>query len=213
MSDTDEIPDDATPRARERIVALAAERTALRQQLDAVAPKLAEVTTLQAQLAAATTAATAAATEWAAKETAWQTERALLGAGVTDPEAADLVAHAYSRVAAPASGEKPSLSAWLADRASLPKGVLAYLPAPAATTTAAATAATTTGATGATGATTTTAPGATTAKIPPANAGAAAAPGLSGPRTAAEIQELMRTPEGRAEYARIRVAHLAGLRA
>ena len=205
MSDTDpEIPDDATPRARERIVALAAERTALRQQLDAVAPKLAEVTTLQAQLAAATEAQATAAREWTAKETGWQTERALLGAGVTDPEAADFVAHAYSRLTPTTGSEKPTLAAWLADRAALPKGVQAYLPPPSGTPTPPGT--------------TTTPPAANAADAakkaaPPANAGATAAPGLSGPRTAAEIQELMRTPEGRAEYAKIRVAHLASLRA
>ena len=196
---TNEIPDDATPRAKERIIALAAERTALRQQLDAVGPKLAEVTTLQAQLSAATETHLKAAAEWAAKETAWQTDRALLAAGITDPEAADIIAHAYSRVTPAEGADKPSLATWLQDRAALPKGVQAYLPAPAATTTT---------------------PTATTTKTEPAkvappnaNAGAGSSAPLNGPLSAAEITEMMRTPEGIERYKKVRAAHLSGLRA
>jgi len=196
---TNEIPDDATPRAKERIIALAAERTALRQQLDAVGPKLAEVTTLQAQLSAATETHLKAAAEWAAKETAWQTDRALLAAGITDPEAADIIAHAYGRVTPAEGADKPSLATWLQDRAALPKGVQAYLP-PAATTTPTPTATTTK-----------TEP----AKVAPpnANAGAGSSAPLNGPLSAAEITEMMRTPEGIERYKKVRAAHLSGLRA
>jgi len=197
---TNEIPDDATPRAKERIIALAAERTALRQQLDAVGPKLAEVTTLQAQLSAATEERIRAAAEWSAKEAAWQTDRALLAAGITDPEAADIIAHAYSRVTPAEGADKPSLATWLQDRAALPKGVQAYLPASAAATT--------------------TTPTATTTKAEPvktappnANAGAGSSAPLNGPLSAAEITEMMRTPEGIERYKKVRAAHLAGLRA
>jgi hypothetical protein len=195
---TTEIPDDATPRAKERIIALAAERTALRQQLDAVGPKLAEVTTLQAQLSAATELHLKAAAEWSAKEAAWQTDRALLAAGITDPEASDIIAHAYSRVSVPDGSERPSLATWLQDRAALPKGVQAYLPQAAPTTAPPATTATKT----------------EPAKTAPpnANAGAGTTAPLNGPLSAAEIQSMMATPEGRARYAQLRTAHLASLR-
>jgi len=197
---TNEIPDDATPRAKERIIALAAERTALRQQLDAVGPKLAEVTTLQAQLSAATETHLKAAADWAAKETAWQTDRALLAAGITDPEASDIIAHAYSRVTPAEGTDKPSLATWLQDRAALPKGVQAYLPAPAAGT--------------ATPPPTTTKTADPVKTAPPnANAGAGSSAPLNGPLSAAEISEMMRTPEGIERYKKVRSAHLAGLRA
>jgi len=198
---TIEIPDDATPRAKERIIALAAERTALRQQLDAVGPKLAEVTTLQAQLSAATETHLKAAADWAAKETAWQTDRALLAAGITDPEAADIIAHAYSRVTPAEGADKPSLATWLQDRAALPKGVQAYLPPATGTTQTTPTPA----------ATTKTEPAKTTP--PNANAGAGSAAPLNGPLSAAEISEMMRSPEGIERYKKVRSAHLAGLRA
>jgi len=195
--DTTDIPDDATPRARDRIIALAQQAAGLRQQLDAVAPKLAEVTTLQAQLSAATESHLKAAAEWTAKEAAWNTDRALLAAGITDTEASDIIAHAYSRVTVPEGAEKPSLATWLQDRAALPKGVQAYLPAAPAV--AAAVAIT---------------PAAAVKAAPPnANAGAASAMPLNGPLSGAEIQEMMRTPEGMARYQRVRAAHLAGLKA
>ncbi len=63
--------------------------------------------------------------ESAAKDFAHAVERA----GVTDPDAPDIIEHLYSKVKAPEGGEKPTLGAWLADRANLPKAVLAYLPA------------------------------------------------------------------------------------
>lgn len=195
--DTADIPDDATPRARDRIIALAQQAAGLRQQLDAVAPKLAEVTTLQAQLSAATESHLKAAAEWTAKEAAWNTDRALLAAGITDPEASDIIAHAYSRVAAPEGAEKPSLATWLQDRAALPKGVQAYLPAASAAAAAPVVAA----------------PAAPVKAAPPnANAGAASAMPLNGPLSGAEIQEMMRTPEGMARYSKLRAAHLAGLK-
>ena len=193
--DTADIPDDATPRARDRIIALAQQAAGLRQQLDAVAPKLAEVTTLQAQLSAAAESHLKAAAEWTAKEAAWNTDRALLAAGITDPEAADIIAHAYSRVAAPEGADKPSLATWLQDRAALPKGVQAYLPAPAAAAPVVAH------------------PTAPVKAAPPnANAGAAPTSPLNGPLSGAEIQEMMRTPEGMARYQKVRAAHLAGLK-
>ena len=195
--DTADIPDDATPRARDRIIALAQQAAGLRQQLDAVAPKLAEVTTLQAQLSAATESHLKAAAEWTAKEAAWNTDRALLAAGITDPEASDIIAHAYSRVSAPEGAEKPSLATWLQDRAALPKGVQAYLPVASAAAAAPVVA-------------TPAAPG--KAAPPNANAGAAPAMPLNGPLSGAEIQEMMRTPEGMARYQKVRAAHLAGLK-
>lgn len=198
MSDTDtDIPDDATPKARDRIIALAAQGASLRAELAAVAPRLAEVATLQAKLDAQAATHTTAAAEWAAKETGWHTDRALLAAGITDPEAADIVAHAYSRLAVIDGVTKPTLPEWLAARDTLPKGVRAYLPdasaAPPVVIPPAVAAAVVT-------------------PPPRANAGAGASPPTNGPMTGAEIQDMMRTPEGRARYQTLRAAHLAGLK-
>ena len=134
-----DIPEDATPKARDRIVALAAEKAQLRSQLDSLTPQIAAAATLRGELDSLRAQHDAARAKWQAAQTGWTTERAILSAGIVDPEAADIVAHAYSRVPTPAEGAKPSLSEWLANREALPKGVRAYLPdagavaAPAAT--------------------------------------------------------------------------------
>jgi hypothetical protein len=64
--------------------------------------------------------------ESAAKDFKHAVERA----GV-EPEGHDIVQHLYDQVKAPEGGEKPTLAAWLADRANLPKAVQAYLPSAA----------------------------------------------------------------------------------
>lgn len=189
----DEIPGDATPRAQERIRALTAERTGLRSQLAAIAPRLAEATTLRAELDALRGQHAAEASARQAEAAAWQTERAILAAGITDPEAADLVAHAYGRVAAPEGGAKPTLSEWLANREALPRGVRAYLSDAASPP-----------------ASTPSPPPPVGAAPPPAppprpNAGAASAPTAS---QAIKAPHLM-SP---AEYAQVRTAHLASLK-
>jgi hypothetical protein len=196
--ETPDIPDDATPKARDRIIALAQQGAALRAQLAAVAPKLAEVTALQSQLAAATEARLQDAATWAAKEQQWQTDRALVAAGITDPEAADIVAHAYGRVAAPEGGTKPSLPEWLAQRDALPKGVRAYLPDAAVAPPVVAPPVV--------------APPVVVNPPPRANAGAGVAAPLNGPMSSTEIQQMMQTPEGRARYQTLRTAHLASLK-
>ena len=194
-----DIPEDATPKARDRIVALSAEKAQLRSQLDSLAPQLAAAATMQSELDTLRAQHDAARAEWQAAQTGWTTERAILSAGITDPEAADIVAHAYGRVPTPAEGAKPSLSEWLANREALPKGVRAYLPdavamaAPAATGQAPAPAA-----------------------IPPtAKVNAGASSGTPAPAktfSPEAIQAMLGTPQGRATYAANRAAILASLK-
>lgn len=124
---TDEIPPDTSPKAADRIRALSAERAALQRQLDAVGPQLAAVTATQAELAAARREAQDLAAAHAQAVASWESERAILGAGITDPEAADFVSHAWSRL--PVEG-RPSLGEWLANRDALPRGVRVYLADP-----------------------------------------------------------------------------------
>ena len=205
MSDTTnttteiDIPEDATPKARDRIVALSAEKAQLRSQLDSLAPQLAAAATMQSELETLRAQHDAARAEWQAAQTGWTTERAILSAGIVDPEAADIVAHAYGRVPTPAEGSKPSLSEWLANREALPKGVRAYLPdagivaAPAATGQAA-----------------------TSVVISPAakvNAGASSGtPAPAKTFSPEAIQAMLGTPQGRATYAANRAAILASLK-
>ena len=194
-----DIPEDATPKARDRIVALSAEKAQLRSQLDGLAPQLAAAATMRSELDALRAQHDAARVEWQAAQTGWTTERAILSAGIVDPEAADIVAHAYSRVATPAEGAKPTLAEWLANREALPKGVRAYLPdaglvaAPAATGQAA-----------------------TAPALPPAakvNAGASSGtPAPAKTFTPEAIQQMLGTPQGRANYAANRTAILASLK-
>jgi hypothetical protein len=202
MSDTTtdvEIPEDATPKARDRIVALSAEKAQLRSQLDSLAPQLAAAATMQSELDTLRAQHDAARAEWQAAQTGWTTERAILSAGITDPEAADIVAHAYSRVATPAEGEKPSLSEWLANREALPKGVRAYLPDA-----------------GAVAAPATTGQAATAPALPAAarvNAGASSGtPAPAKTFSPEAIQAMLGTPQGRATYAANRAAILASLK-
>ena len=194
-----DIPEDATPKARDRIVALSAEKAQLRSQLDGLAPQLAAAATMQSELDTLRAQHDAARAEWQAAQTGWTTERAILSAGITDPEAADIVAHAYSRVAVPAEGAKPTLAEWLANREALPKGVRAYLPdagavaAPAATGQA------------------TPAP----AFPPTAKVNAGASSGTPAPAktfSPEAIQAMLGTPQGRAAYAANRTAILASLK-
>jgi hypothetical protein len=199
---TTEGAENESPKAQERIRALVAERAQLRAQLDAVAPKLAEATTLAAQLAAAQAAQAEAAAAWQAKATAWESERAILAAGITDPEAVEVVTALYARVPAPEGGAKPSLAAWLAARDALPRGVRAYLPDAQGGAQAAA----------AQSAVQVQAAQAQIPKTQPkVNAGAATAAGTSGTWSAAEIMQAMQTPEGRARYAAARATILGSL--
>lgn len=196
MSDTTtdiEIPEDATPKARDRIVALSAEKAQLRSQLDSLAPQLAAAATMQSELDALRAQHDAARAEWQAAQTGWTTERAILSAGITDPEAADIVAHAYSRVATPAEGEKPSLSEWLANREALPKGVRAYLPDAGAVA----------------------APATAPALPAAAKVNAGASSGTPAPAktfSPEAIQAMLGTPQGRRTYAANRAAILASLK-
>jgi hypothetical protein len=204
MSDTNttpeiDIPEDATPKARDRIVALSAEKAQLRSQLDGLAPQLAAAATMQSELDTLRAQHDAARAEWQAAQTGWTTERAILSAGITDPEAADIVAHAYGRVPTPAEGAKPTLSEWLANREALPKGVRAYLPDAGAMAAPAATGQAT-----------------PTPALPPAakvNAGASSGtPAPAKTFSPEAIQAMLGTPQGRATYAANRAAILASLK-
>ena len=200
IPDTLDIPEDATPKARDRIVALAAEKAQLRSQLDSLTPQVAAVATLRSELDTLRAQHDVQRAEWQAAQTGWTTERAILSAGIVDPEAADIVAHAYSRVATPAEGAKPSLSEWLANRDALPKGVRAYLPdasgavvAPAATGQAPAPVA--------------------LPPTPSVNAGASSGTAAPAKTFSPEaIQQMLGTPQGRAAYAANRTAILASLK-
>lgn len=198
--DTLDIPEDATPKARDRIVALAAEKAQLRSQLDGLAPQLAAAATMQTELDTLRAQHDAARAEWQAAQTGWTTERAILSAGITDPEAADIVAHAYGRVPTPAEGAKPTLSEWLANREALPKGVRAYLP----------------DASGAMAAPAATGQAPTAPALPPtAKVNAGASSGTPAPAktfSPEAIQAMLGTPQGRATYAANRAAILASLK-
>ena len=193
-----DIPDDATPKARDRIVALAAEKAALKAQLDSLQSKAGEAQRWQSEAETARAEYDKARTEWQQQQTTWQTERAMLSAGITDPEAPDIVQAAYAKVQPGESGAKPTLSEWLANRDALPKGVRAYLPdgvALPATTTA-----------------TEVAPATVTPATPRVNAGAAATAEPVKTYSPEAIQRMLGTPAGRAEYAKNRAAILASLK-
>jgi hypothetical protein len=194
-----DIPEDATPKARDRIVALAAEKAQLRAQLDSLTPQVATAATLRSELDTLRAQHDAARAEWQAAQTGWTTERAILSAGITDPEAADIVAHAYGRVPTPAEGAKPTLSEWLANREALPKGVRAYLPDAGAVAVPA-----------------TTGQAATSPALPPSpavNAGASSGtPAPAKTFSPQAIQAMLGTPQGRATYAANRAAILASLK-
>ena len=198
--DTLDIPEDATPKARDRIVALAAEKAQLRSQLDSLTPQVAAVATLRSELDTLRAQHDVQRAEWQAAQTGWTTERAILSAGIVDPEAADIVAHAYSRVAVPAEGAKPTLAEWLANREALPKGVRAYLP----------------DASGAVAAPATTGQAPAPVALPPTpsvNAGASSGTAAPAKTFSAEsIRQMLGTPQGRAAYAANRTAILASLK-
>jgi hypothetical protein len=195
-----DIPEDATPKARDRIVALAAEKAQLRSQLDSLTPQLAAAATMRSELDAMRAQHDVQRAEWQAAQTGWTTERAILSAGIVDAEAADIVAHAYSRVATPAEGQKPTLAEWLANREALPKGVRAYLPDTS----------------GAVAAPATTGQAATPVALPPTpsvNAGASSGTAAPAKTFSAEsIRQMLGTPQGRAAYAANRTAILASLK-
>ena len=206
MSDTTtttpeiDIPEDATPKARDRIVALSAEKAQLRSQLDSLAPQLAAAATMRSELDTLRAQHDAARAEWQAAQTGWTTERAILSAGIVDPEAADIVAHAYGRVPTPAEGAKPTLSEWLANREALPKGVRAYLPDTS----------------GAVAAPAATGQAPTPIALPPTpsvNAGASSGTAAPAKTFSPEaIQQMLGTAQGRAAYAANRTAILASLK-
>jgi len=200
IPDTLDIPEDATPKARDRIVALAAEKAQLRSQLDSLTPQVAAVATLRSELDTLRAQHDVQRAEWQAAQTGWTTERAILSAGIVDPEAADIVAHASGRGAVPAEGAKPSLSEWLANRDALPKGVRAYLP----------------DASGAVAAPATTGQAPAPVALPPTpsvNAGASSGTAAPAKTFSAEsIRQMLGTPQGRAAYAANRTAILASLK-
>ena len=68
------------------------------------------------------------ATELEAQASSWQTERDIMGAGITDPEGVEFVRLAWGRLA-PEARPKDGLKGWLAEgnRENLPKAVTAYM--------------------------------------------------------------------------------------
>lgn len=62
-----------------------------------------------------------------AERSAWGTERAIVGAGITDPEGVEFARLAYERMKPGEDGKKPSITDWLGQRDALPKAVRAYL--------------------------------------------------------------------------------------
>ena len=66
--------------------------------------------------------------EWGAKASAWDTERTLMGHGLTDPEAQDFARFAYGRIP---EADRPTLGDWLtgvkADPTTAPAALAPYL--------------------------------------------------------------------------------------
>lgn len=94
----------------------------LEAQVKDWAPKVGQFDALQAQF-------DQARADWAQREAGWGTERAVLRAGIMDPEAVEIVTLLYGKVQAPGEGQvKPSLPEWLGARDALPKAIQAYLP-------------------------------------------------------------------------------------
>ena len=93
----------------------------LERQVQTLAEKGATADTLAAQLREAQQ-------KFEAERSAWGTERAIVGAGITDPEGVEFARLAYERIKAGEDGKKPSITDWLGQRDALPKAVRAYLP-------------------------------------------------------------------------------------
>jgi hypothetical protein len=116
--------DDTVPKARFEEV-IAARRAADDRVRDL------ETQLRDAQAAAARVdALDADVTRYRAMEAGWADERAILAAGITEPEGVETARFAWGRVPA-ASRPKGGLGEWLGARDALPKGVQAYLPAAA----------------------------------------------------------------------------------
>jgi hypothetical protein len=107
----------AVTRAKAEAEARAAE---LEARVAELTPASKRVETLAAQLA-----------DYERRAAAWTEERAILAAGISDPDGVDIARHAWSRVPADQRPEG-GLPAWLQSRDSLPRGVQAYMPAVAA---------------------------------------------------------------------------------
>lgn len=129
--------DEVTAQRRDLSARLEAETnkaTSAASQLAEAAKKAGSVDAVTAQLADLRAA-------HARDVAGWGTERALLEAGITDPEGRAIAQHLYGRL--PEEG-RPELSAWLgahrADPTKAPKGLVPYLPSAGGggTTTAAA---------------------------------------------------------------------------
>lgn len=100
------------------------ERDAARTELEALRAQLAEK---QQQIDAAAEL-TQQLERYQQMERGWATEKAIMGAGITDPEGVEFVRMAYGRL----GDDRPALSDWLAQADSLPRAVQVYLPQPAA---------------------------------------------------------------------------------
>lgn len=93
----------------------------LERQIQGLTEKGATADTLAAQLREAQT-------KFESERSAWGTERAIIGAGITDPEGVEFARLAYERMKPGEDGKKPSITDWLGQRDALPKAIRAYLP-------------------------------------------------------------------------------------
>jgi hypothetical protein len=109
----------AATRAKAEAEARAAE---LEARVAELVPASKRAETLAAQLA-----------DYERRAAAWTEERAILAAGISDPDGIDFARHAWSRVPADQRPEG-GLPAWLQSRDALPRAVQAYLPQAAAAT-------------------------------------------------------------------------------
>jgi len=165
--------EDAVP--KKRFDEVYAERRDYKKQVDDVNSALDAAKADLAKAAKANEPLKQELDAYKSKEGVWAQERAIISAGITDPEGIDFARVAYGRL--PSEG-RPALGDWLKDSAKLPKAVQAYLPTTATT-------ATTTTTTTQAGASSSAGAGAGQARaMPAANAGTVAQPaGASAPQS------------------------------
>lgn len=119
---------EKAPIPYDRFQAVVADRNDLKgkleemgRQVQSLTEKAATADTLAAQFREAQAAL-------AKERESWGMERAIIGAGISDPEGVDFTRLAYERVKPDAAGKKPSITDWLGQRDALPKAIQAYMP-------------------------------------------------------------------------------------
>ncbi len=112
--------DGASQKAQERIRALSARIAELEGWKRENESKIATADALTTQLQSLKADHEKAAQGWA-------TEKAILAAGISDPEGVDFARVAYERVQPGQNGQRPDIASWLANKDALPRAVRAYL--------------------------------------------------------------------------------------